>query len=221
MRAGRSGSLRPARGSGALRARRESEADGASEIRWYHAANETPQHEVSLRDYADANVLIQDADTGAVLGELNKFDAPPILHPEAIYMHHGDTYRVLSLDLERNLALVKRVEVDYYTQALGGTDVHHIDHRLREKPFGAGAAYWGEVTAYFVTWAYREDPLLFARRHLASTSSTCPRFQLETMAFWIVPPPEHYGAVRHAGPGCALRPARDRLRARACCCRSS
>ena len=72
--------------------------------RWYHAATETPQHEVSLRNYAEKNVVIQDAESKAVLGEVNKFDAPPILHPEAIYMHHGDTYRVLDLDLDRNVA---------------------------------------------------------------------------------------------------------------------
>ena len=117
--------------------------------RWYHAAEEIPQHEVSLRSYADENVVIEDADSGAILGEVVKFDAPPLLHPEAIYLHQGDSYRVLSLDLQKNIARVKREEVDYYTQPLGGTDMHHIDHCLREKPFGSGRACWGEVTAHF------------------------------------------------------------------------
>ncbi|MDP6183951.1 MAG: ATP-dependent helicase, partial [Gammaproteobacteria bacterium] len=70
--------------------------------RWYHAAVETPQHEVSLRDTVDANVVIEDVGTGAVLGEVNKLDAPPILHEGAIYFHHGETYRVTKLDLEKN-----------------------------------------------------------------------------------------------------------------------
>ena len=167
--------------------------------RWYHAAAETPQHEVSLRDYADANVLIEDADTGAVLGEVNKFDAQPILHPDAIYMHQGDTYRVLALDLEeKNIARVKRVDVDYYTDPIGGTDVHHVDHRLREKPFGTGAAYWGEVTAYFNTGAYAKihfyslDPISVHPLEL-------PTMVLETMAVWIVPPEDLMEKVRRAG----------------------
>ena len=165
---------------------------------WYHAASETPQHEVSLRDYADANVVIEDADTGAVLGQVNKFDAPPILHPEAIYMHRGDTYRVLELDLEKNVATVKREDVDYYTQPLGGTDVHHVDLRLREKPFGTGTAYWGEVTAYFNNRMY-EKIHFYSLDAISVHGLDLPTFVLETMAIWLVPPEELMTRVRQAG----------------------
>ena len=165
---------------------------------WYHAAAETPQHEISLRDYADKNVIIQEVDSGLVLGEVNKFDAPPILHPEAIYMHLGETYRVLDLDLEKNIATVKKVEVDYYTQPIGGTDVHHVDHCLREEPFGTGTAYWGEVTAYFRTQAY-EKIHFYSLDALSVHPLELPTFVLETMAFWIVPPEALMAKVREAG----------------------
>lgn len=167
--------------------------------RWYHAASETPQHEISLRNTNDTVVLIEDADTGTVIGQMDKFDAPPMLHPGAIYLHLGDTYRVLSLDVEEKMiARVRRVEVDYYTQALGGTDIHHIDHALREKPFGTGRAYWGEVTAYFGTGAYEKihfyslDAISIHPLHL-------PTFSLETMAFWIVAPDDLLEQVRADG----------------------
>ncbi len=165
--------------------------------RWFHAAADTPQHEVSLRHYADRNVLIQDADTGAVLGQVNKFDAPPILHPEAIYMHLGDTYRVLDLNLDRNIATVKRVETDYYTQPIGGTDVHHVDHRLREKKFGTGMAYWGEVTAHFNCGAY-EKIHFYSLDAISLHGLELPTFVLETMALWLVPAEEHMEQVRRA-----------------------
>jgi DEAD/DEAH box helicase domain-containing protein len=166
--------------------------------RWYHAAPETPQHETSLRDTADSNVIIQDIDSGATLGEVNQFDAQPILHPHAIYMHRGDTYEVQELDLERRLCTVKRVEVDYYTQPLGGTDIHHIDHRLRQKPFGTGTACWGEVTAYFNTWAY--DKIHFYTLDTVSRHElNLPTLQLETMAVWLIPPEDLVQRVRQAG----------------------
>ncbi len=38
------------------------------EGRWYHAATEVPQHEVSLRSSSAANVVIHDEETGAALG---------------------------------------------------------------------------------------------------------------------------------------------------------
>ena len=165
---------------------------------WYHAAVETPQHEVSLRDYVDANVLIEVVDSGEVIGEVNKFDAPPILHPGAIYMHLGDTYRVLELDFETNVARVKREDVDYYTNPLGGTDVHHIDNRLREKPFGTGRACWGEVTAYFRTGAF-EKIHFYSLDRLSIHDLDLPTFALETMALWLVPCEDLLEDVRRAG----------------------
>ncbi len=168
------------------------------EGRWYHAAPETPQHEFSLRDYSGGTVLIEDADTGAVLGQLDRFDAPPIVHPGAIYMHHGDTYEVVDLNMETNLARVKRVDVDYYTQPLGGQDVHHIDHRLREKPFGTGTAYWGEVTAYDRTWGY-ERVHFYSLDAVSQHRVNLPQMVLETMAFWLVPPEPLMEEVRQAG----------------------
>ncbi len=157
--------------------------------RWYHASSEIPQHEVSLRDCADRNILIQDIETQETIGELNQFDAPPIVHPEAIYMHRGDTYYVESLDMVRNRALVRKVEVDYYTQPLGGTDVHHIDHILRERPFGAGRACWGEVTAHFQNVGY-ERIRFYTLDAISRHPLDLPHYLLETMAFWIEAP-EH------------------------------
>jgi DEAD/DEAH box helicase domain-containing protein len=166
--------------------------------RWYYARPEIPQHEFSLRNSSGANVLIEDVDSGEVLGEVDRFDAPPILHPHAIYMHLGDTYIVEDLDLDKNIARVKQVEVDYYTQPLGGTDIHHIDHQLRGKPFGKGALYWGEVTAYFNTHAF-EKVHFYSLDAISVHGLDLPTMQLETMAFWIVPDEAILERVRKAG----------------------
>ncbi|OPZ84519.1 MAG: ski2-like helicase [bacterium ADurb.Bin429] len=166
--------------------------------RWYHAASELPQTEVSLRSYSDANVVIEDVDGGAIIGELDKFDASPLLYPGAIYLHAGDTWLVLTLDLERNIARVKRVEVDYYTQPLGGTDIHHIDRCLREKPFGTGRAHWGEVTAVFHNWGY-EKVRFYELDAISRHAVDLPTFLLETMAVWIVPSEALMERVRAAG----------------------
>lgn len=166
--------------------------------RWYHAAGEVPQHEVPLRAGVEANVVIQDADTGAALGEVDRYDAPAIVHPHAIYMHLGETFRVLELDLPRNLARARRVEVDYYTQPLGGTDVHHIDQQLREKPFGTGRVCWGEVTAYLNTYAY-EKIHFYSLDAMSIHGLDLPTLAMETMAFWIVPPEALMEQVRRAG----------------------
>jgi len=166
--------------------------------RWYHASSEIPQHEVSLRESADENVIIQDADSGEALGEINRYDAEPIVHAEAIYMHRGDTYRVLELDLDDNIARVRREDVGYYTQPLGGTDIHHIDHRLREKRVGSAMAYWGEVTAYFGTYAFEKIDF-YTLDAVSVHGLELPTMVLETMAFWLVPPESLMEKVRDAG----------------------
>jgi len=156
---------------------------------WYHASEDIPEHEVSLRNCSDANIAITDIDTGHVIGELDKFDAQPIIHPEAIYMHQGETYLVLDLDLDRNLCMVKRIETDYYTQPLGGTDVHHIDQPLRAKDFGTAKAFFGEVTSYFNTQEY-EKIHFYSLDAISRHPVNLPKYQLETMAFWITPSEE-------------------------------
>ena len=161
--------------------------------KWYHASDDIPQHEVSLRDYCNANVAITDIDTGHVIGELNKFDAQAIIHPDAIYLHRGETYLVVELDLDRNLCFVKRLETDYYTQPLGGTDVHHIDQPLRERRFGNSRAYFGEVTAYFRNDEY-ERIHFYTLDAISRHKLDLPTWQLETMAFWITPDED---LVRH------------------------
>jgi DEAD/DEAH box helicase domain-containing protein len=180
--------------------------------RWYHASAEIPQHELSLRAFSEANVMIVDAaDNDRVIGEVDVYDAPPIVHPGAIYMHLGETYEVERLDLERNMAFVRRIEADYYTQPLGGTDVDHVDRPLRQRElrtsdfgfpildFGLknkthgedgeqrsnkARVFCGEVTAYFRTFGY-EKIRWYNLEAFSFHRLNLPIQSLETLAFWI------------------------------------
>ncbi|MFP4176227.1 MAG: DEAD/DEAH box helicase [Candidatus Brocadiia bacterium] len=166
--------------------------------RWHHSAPEIPQHELSMRYVYGENVLIEDAETGEAIEQVDKIDAPPLVHPEAIYLRHGETWRIEELDLERNIARARRVDADYYTQALGGADVHHVDHRLRRKQFRSATACHGEVTACDVTWAY--EKIHFYRLEAISRHGLdLPRLALDTAAFWIIPPEDVLEEVRQMG----------------------
>ncbi|MFW6161798.1 MAG: DEAD/DEAH box helicase [Planctomycetota bacterium] len=153
---------------------------------WYHSAPDVPQHEVSLRACDDRNVVVIDSATEQVIGEMPKLDAPIYLHPEAIYLHRGDTWFVEQLDMDRSMARVRQVAVDYYTQPLGGTDVHHVDHRLREKPFGTGRVYFGEVTTSFHTWGYVKVHF-YTLDAVSVHELDMPTYLMETTAFWVEP----------------------------------
>ncbi len=164
----------------------------------WHGAAEIPHHEVSLRDRTDRNFTVADADTGRLLGEVSRFDAPAVVHPGAVYLHAGETFRILDLDFAASRALARREDLAYYTQSHGYTDVHHADAVLRERPFGTGRAFFGEVTAHYrITWYERVpfhslDPV---SRHPLSL----PLWPIETTAFWVVPPEAALSAMRREG----------------------
>ncbi|HEX4841857.1 MAG TPA: DEAD/DEAH box helicase [bacterium] len=87
--------------------------------RWHYVAERFPAEEISLRAASTENVvIIDDTDpTPQVVGEVDLASAPALVHEHAIYMHLGRQYHVARLDWAQRKAYVKRVEVDYYTDA--------------------------------------------------------------------------------------------------------
>ena len=87
----------------------------------YHwMAEDFPASEMSLRTAMTENFLINDITDPAhprIVGEMDRFTAPMLLHPNAIYMHEGQTYQVEELDFDACKAFIRRVNVDYYTDA--------------------------------------------------------------------------------------------------------
>jgi len=156
---------------------------------WYYAESSKPAYRVSLRSIARDNfqiVDVTDAAHEAIIGDIDQFNAYPILHPEAIYLHGGDAYFVEKLDLDRRRAEVRRVEVDYYTSPLGGRGVaiiHSVDERAR---FPAGEVWFGDVTCHFNTNAY-DKIRLWTREPFDRRPVNLPPQILETTAYWVSP----------------------------------
>lgn len=81
-----------------------------------------PHRRLSLRGSGGRPVRLKDA-TGRSLGTADPATALRDLHPGAVYLHQGDPYLVVRLDLERGLAeLLPHIE-DYYTQPRSETDI--------------------------------------------------------------------------------------------------
>ncbi len=87
----------------------------------YHWMEEDfPASEISLRTAMTENFLIMDITDPAhvrMVGEMDRFTVPMLLHENAIYMHEGTTYQVEKLDFDACKAFIRRVDVDYYTDA--------------------------------------------------------------------------------------------------------
>ena len=63
----------------------------------------------------------------AVIGEVDFSSALTTVHEKAIYIHGGQQYHVEHLDFKERKAYVKRVDVDYYTDAIRYTQVRILE----------------------------------------------------------------------------------------------
>ena len=108
------------------------EEDGSasrSAGRWFWSRQAFPAEEIHLRRIAADNVVIIDTSQPRprVIGEMDQFTAPVLLHEEAVYLHEGAQFHVERLDWEEKKAYVHPVEVDYYTDALASVTVQVLD----------------------------------------------------------------------------------------------
>jgi DEAD/DEAH box helicase domain-containing protein len=108
------------------------EEDGSatrSAGRWFWSRQAFPAEEIHLRRIAADNVVIIDTSQPrpSVIGEMDQFSAPVLLHEEAVYLHEGAQFHVDRLDWDEKKAYLHPVDVDYYTDALASVTVQVLD----------------------------------------------------------------------------------------------
>jgi DEAD/DEAH box helicase domain-containing protein len=162
----------------------------ADDGRWYWASENFPASEVSLRVAAPENVLIIDTgpDRPRVIGEVDLFSAPTLVHEDAIYLHESRQYHVDRLDWGERKAYVRPVDVDHYTQAdlavtLKPLEVFAEERLVGVGPGGADRAH-GEVMVSTLATIYKKlkldthENLGWGRIHL-------PETELHSTAWWL------------------------------------
>jgi DEAD/DEAH box helicase domain-containing protein len=98
----------------------------AGHYHWTHEAY--PADTISLRSVTSDNFVIIDI-TGEpnVIGEVDFPSALIFVHEKAIYIHGGQQYHVEHTDFKERKSYVKRVDVDYYTDAIRYTQVRVLE----------------------------------------------------------------------------------------------
>jgi DEAD/DEAH box helicase domain-containing protein len=105
---------------------------------WQWTNESYPADAVSLRSISSDNFVVVDTTRGAdVIGETSFSSGPSTLHEKAIYLVEGTLYQVEKLDFEGRKAYVRRIECDYYTDAITYTKVTVLD------TFASGASLSG------------------------------------------------------------------------------
>jgi DEAD/DEAH box helicase domain-containing protein len=107
---------------------------------WHWVQEAYPADTVSLRSVTSDNFVIihasveDDGNTAGakkgapeVIGEVDFSSALTTVHPKAIYLHQGQQYHVDRLDFDQRKAYVRRVNIDYYTDAVRYTQVRVLE----------------------------------------------------------------------------------------------
>jgi DEAD/DEAH box helicase domain-containing protein len=92
---------------------------GDGEGIWQWTNESYPADAVSLRSISSDNFVVVDTTNGSdVIGETNFTSGPSTLHEKAIYLVEGVLYQVERLDFDGRKAYVRRIDCDYYTDAI-------------------------------------------------------------------------------------------------------
>ncbi len=121
-------------------------------------------------------------DDGRLVGTVDGARAFEAVHPGAIYLHQGQSFRVVSLDLDDRAAIVEPIDDDEYTQVRSETNVQILSTEAT-RTIGRVKLHLGavQVTSHVVGYERRD-----ARTHtsLGREPLDLPPTRLVTRAFW-------------------------------------
>jgi DEAD/DEAH box helicase domain-containing protein len=160
----------------------------ASDDRYYWSQENFPASSFSLRSAAQENVVIIDTtgDKHRVIGEVDLFAAPMLVHEQAIYIHRGAQFHVDRLDWDERKAYVRAVDVDYYTDADLGVTLKVLDV-LDESDASPGVRQRGEVMVAWHATLFKKIKF-HTHENVGWGPIHLPEQQMHTSAFWQVLP---------------------------------
>ncbi len=124
-----------------------------------------------------------DAADETIIGVLDRFSAPILLHAGAVYLHEGQGYEVVQLDWEAGRALVRPLVLDYYTEASSTTTVL-VRQETASETVGATIRGCGEVVVTSQATMYRKVKL-YTHENLGWGAIDLPAQTIDTRAYWL------------------------------------
>ncbi|MEI7892952.1 MAG: DEAD/DEAH box helicase [Myxococcales bacterium] len=173
--------------------------EAAGTFHW--ATDAYPANHVSLRSIGWDNVVIIDVEHDSALAELDWRASHTMLHEQAIYQHDGDTWQVERFDYDNHKAFVRKVEPDYYTDAMKYVQLSVLDESATGT-LGQWDSGFGEVSVVEKVVGYKKIKF-FTHENAGFGEVRLPEMQMHTMAFWLTVPEEHAASLE-AGRAAAI-----------------
>lgn len=155
-----------------------------SQEKYFWMSDSYPAANISLRSASLDNVVLQTADDRPqIIGEIDLSSAYWMVHPKAVYLHEGRQYYVHDLDLEKHIASVTAVALDYYTEAQRQTEIQILSESDKVDVKG-GQKGWGEIQVTTQVVGFKKLRW-FTRENLGEDPLDLPSTDLQTTGYWL------------------------------------
>jgi DEAD/DEAH box helicase domain-containing protein len=149
--------------------------------RWF-SFRRRPHRDVYPRS-AGAPYTIELTPSGRTLGTVDGMRVFHECHPDAVYLHAGQSYRVTQLDTEARRVKVEPVQVDYYTVVLGEKETEILE-RLEVRSLGEHTVGFGKLKVTVQIRGYQKKRL-FGGEPISEHPLEAPPLIFETTGLWI------------------------------------
>ncbi|MGM0410080.1 MAG: DEAD/DEAH box helicase [Bacillota bacterium] len=159
--------------------------------RWHWMADRYPAEDISLRSASSDDFAVIDQSqkgNNKVIAKVDHFAALTTIHPDAIYIHEGKQFQVEKLDYENKKAYVKRVDVNYYTDANLAVDMRVLDD-FDEKEVNDKKVEYGEVVVSAKATMYKKVKFK-THENVGFGDVNLPEIEMHTTAYWFSYPLE-------------------------------
>ncbi|HEY9077141.1 MAG TPA: DEAD/DEAH box helicase [Anaerolineaceae bacterium] len=169
-------------------------------LRYYWTATRYPAQDVSLRNASANSVVLSDiaGQHPKTIGIVDYESALWMVHPGAIYLHQGEIYEVVSLDLENASAQLVPKDSDYFTDPKVEISVKKIS-TFEETLIGKnGKKGFGEIIVTSQVKGYQRIRW-YTREILGNYPLEMPTTQLQTTGYWFVIASDIVAKLREQG----------------------
>jgi len=157
---------------------------------WHWTSQTYPADAISLRSVTSDNFVVVDI-TGEpnVVAEVSFPTALTSLHEKAIYLHEAKQFHVERFDYEERKAYVRRVNCDYYTDAIDYTQVKVLQEFDSAEIRSSAQRKHGEVRVTRQIVGFKKIKF-YTMENVGAGKLSIPEQEMHTTAFWLHFPPE-------------------------------
>ena len=157
---------------------------------WHWTTDSYPADATSLRAISSDNFVVVDITGEAeVIAEVSFASALTTLHEKAIYLHEARQYHVERFDYAERKAYVRRVDCDYYTDAIDYTEVAALEEFEGEGIASGARRVHGDVRVNRQIVGFKKIKF-YTNENVGAGKLSMPEQEMHTTAFWLHFPPE-------------------------------